>query len=414
MSQIRPFRAWRPRPELAQRVASPPYDVLSTDEARKMAHGNEVSFLHVIKPEIDLDAGVDPYDPKVYTTGARNLKRLIDQGALVRDAAPSYYIYQQKMGDHVQVGVVAGASVDEYESDLIKKHEHTRPDKENDRTRHGNALNANTGPVFLTYVARSDTDRLIDDLRGREPDVAFVSDDGIGHTLWVVSAADGVEDLTRAFAETPHLYVADGHHRSASASRIRAMRREANPNHRGDEEYNYFLAVIFPHNQMKIMAYNRVVKDLANLTPAAFLEKLAARFEVLPAEIPEPDRPRSFGLFLDGRWHRLVARPGSFPEKDPVASLDCAILQNNLLGPVLHIEDPRTDKRIDFVGGIRGSAELERRCREGWAAAFTLYPTSIQQLMSVADAGKVMPPKSTWFEPKLRSGLFVRPLEEVS
>lgn len=410
MSRIHPFRAWRPRPDLAPRVASPPYDVVNSREAREMAKGNEISFLRVIKPEIDLDPGIDPHDPRVYAKGAENLHALLEQGALQSDEAPCFYIYQQRMGDHVQAGVVAGASVDEYESGLIKKHEFTRQDKENDRTRHLDALNANTGPVFLTYVGRSEVDRIVGAIRERDPECDFVSDDGIGHTLWVVSDRREMDQLTEAFSEIPHLYVADGHHRSAAAARVRAMRRDENTNHRGDEEYNFFLAVIFPHNQMKIMAYNRIVRDLAGMTAELLLERLSERFEIAPTEAPEPERPRSFGMLLEGKWHRLTARPGSYPEKDPVQSLDCAILQNNLLKPVLGIEDPRTDRRIDFVGGVRGTEELERLCREDWALALALYPTSIQQLMSVADAGKVMPPKSTWFEPKLRSGLIVRPL----
>ncbi len=412
MSQIRPFRAWRPRADLVSRVASPPYDVLSTEEARRMARGNELSFLHVIKPEIDLDPGTDPHDPRVYETGATNLNALLAQGAMIQDDAPCFYIYQQRMGDHVQAGVVAAASVDEYEADRIKKHEFTRPDKEDDRTRHINALGANTGPVFLTYVAHGEVDRIVDRIRQGDPEYDFVSDDGIGHTLWVVPGGETLTSLAEAFAGIDHLYVADGHHRSAAASRVRAMRREANTAHRGDEPYNYFLSVIFPHNQMKIMAYNRVVRDLRGMTPGQLRARLEERFEFVEAHAPEPERPRQFGMHLDGAWYRLAARPGSYPEKDPVESLDCAILQNNLLSPILGIQDPRTDERIDFVGGIRGTEELERRCREGWAVAFALYPTSIQQLMSVADAGKVMPPKSTWFEPKLRSGLIVRPLAE--
>jgi uncharacterized protein (DUF1015 family) len=412
MSQIRPFRAWRPRPGLAAQIASPPYDVLSSQEARQMAKGNELSYLHVVKPEIDLDASIDPYDPRVHEQGARNLQHLIAEGALERDKTPCYYVYQQKMGDHIQAGIGAGASVDEYDAGLIKKHEHTRRIKEDDRTRHVDVLNANSEPVFLTYVARKQIDQIVDEIREREPDYDFVSDDGIGHTLWVVADPGEIQRLTDAFSEIPHMYVADGHHRSASATRVRALRREANPNHRGDEPYNYFLAVIFPHNQMQIMAYNRVVKDLGGKTAAQLLDGIKGRFEIAPADRPAPARARTFGMYLEGRWLRLTAKPGSFPEKDPVQSLDCAILQSNLLQPLLGIEDPRSDERIDFVGGIRGTAELEKRCREGWAVAFALYPTGIQQLMSVADAGKVMPPKSTWFEPKLRSGLIIRPLAD--
>ncbi len=410
MSQIRPFRGWRPRPELAAQIASPPYDVMNSAEAREMAKGNEYSFLHVIKPEIDLDPGIDPYDPSVYETGGRALRKLTNEGALIRDDKPCYYLYRQKMGDHVQTGLVAGASVDEYEAGTIKKHEFTRPDKEDDRTRHVNALDANAGPVFLTYAAEPKINTLIERLCHKAPDYDFVSEDGIGHTLWVISEAADISQLSEGFGRVPYLYVADGHHRSASATRVRAMRKESNPAHTGEEEYNYFLTVIFPHEEMKIMAYNRVVKDLQGLSPEQFLEKVGERFDIQPADSPEPPAAQQFGMFFGGTWHRLVAREGSFPADDPVKSLDCAILQSNLLSPVLGIQDPRTDKRVDFVGGIRGTAELEKRCGEGWAVAFALYPTSIDQLMSVADAGEVMPPKSTWFEPKLRSGLIVRPL----
>jgi len=412
MACLRPFRAWRPRRDLAAAIAAPPYDVLNSTEARKMAQGNEFSFLHVSKAEIDFPPGTPADDPRVYGRARENFEALIRRGAVVREAAPAFYVYRQRMGTHEQTGVVAGASVDEYEDDRIKKHELTRRDKEDDRTRHVNAMNANTGPVFLTYPARREIDAMIGELTAGEPEYDFASDDGIRHTLWVVADPRQIAALTEAFRGVPCLYVADGHHRSAAAARVRAERRAANPRHRGDEEYNFFLAVIFPHDQMKIMAYNRVVKDLQGLDPPAFLARVAERFEAAPAVRAEPDRPHTFGMFLDGGWQRLTARPGSFPANDPVASLDCAILQENLLHPVLGIGDPRTDKRIDFVGGIRGTSELERRCREGWAVAFALHPTSIDQLMAVADAGRVMPPKSTWFEPKLRSGLIVRPLEE--
>jgi len=412
MARVEPFRAWRPRRDLAAQVASPPYDVLNSHEAREMAEGNQVSFLHVIKPEIDLPPEISPHDPQVYERGAASLRSLIEKGVLIREDSPALYAYRQRMGDHVQTGVVASASVDEYENQRIKKHEHTRPDKEDDRTRHVNALNANTGPVFLTYPASAAIDQRVAEICTAEPEYDFTSDDGIQHTLWVVRDTETISDIQEGFGAVPHLYVADGHHRSASATRVRALRREANTNHRGDEPYNFFLTVIFPHDQMKILPYNRVVRDLGGLDKQALLARLEDSFDVAPAERPEPSEPQSFGMFLGGRWYRLTARPGSFPADDPVASLDCAILQDNLLQPVLGITNPRTDGRIDFVGGIRGTGELERRCREGWAVAFALYPTSIEQLMSVADAGKVMPPKSTWFEPKLRSGLIVRPLED--
>lgn len=413
MARIEPFRAWRPRPDLAEQIASPPYDVLSSAEAREMAGDNPLSFLHVVKPEIDLEPGIDLYTPAVYGKGAENLKRLVDDGALEREASPALYLYRQRMGDHVQTGLVAGASVDEYEADLIKKHEHTRPVKEDDRTRHVDALNANTGPVFLTYRARPEIDTLVSRLTEAEPTYDFISPDGIQHVLWVVDDADNRDQLVEVFGQVPELYVADGHHRSAAGTRIRALRRDNNPDHTGEEPYNFFLSVIFPDNQMMILDYNRVVKDLVDLTPASFLERVGESFDVEPTANGRPDRVRTFGMYLDGLWYQLRAKDSTIQHDDPVNSLDIAILQNNLLTPVLGIGDPRSDERIDFVGGIRGLKELEKRVDSGeWAVAFALYPTSIRQLFAVADAGLVMPPKSTWFEPKLRSGLIVRPFSE--
>jgi uncharacterized protein (DUF1015 family) len=413
MARIKEFRAWRPRPDLCAKVASPPYDVVSSDEARALAGDNPLSFLHVVKPEIDLEPGTDVYAPEVYARGAENLKRLIDEGVLLREERPAYYLYRQVMGNHVQTGVVAGASVDEYEADLIKKHENTRRVKEDDRTRHVDALNANTGPVFLTYHARPEIDALVARLTEREPVYDFTAPDGIGHVLWVVDDDADREALAESFRRVPELYVADGHHRSAAGTRIRAKRRSANPNHTGDEPYNFFLSVIFPHDQMMILDYNRLVRDLGGDGIDAFLDKTRERFVVEAVADGRPETAKSFGMYLGGRWYRLEARPGTYPENDPVRSLDVAILQNNLLEPILGIADPRADERIDFVGGIRGLAELERKVDSGeWAAAFALYPTSIDQLFAVADAGLVMPPKSTWFEPKLRSGLIIRPLSD--
>jgi uncharacterized protein (DUF1015 family) len=413
MARIEPFRAWRPRPEVAAEVASPPYDVLSSDEAREMAAGNPLSFLHVNKPEIDLERGIDVYAAAVYAKGAENLRRLQESGTLIREPAPALYLYRQRMGDHVQTGLVAGASIDEYEADRIKKHEHTRRVKEEDRTRHVDALNANTGPVFLTYKARPEIDALVERLTASQPTYDFVAPDGIQHVLWVIAEEEERQALVEAFGQVPELYVADGHHRSAAATRIRAMRRDGNPAHTGEEPYNFFLAVIFPDNQMKILDYNRVVRDLNGLDRAAFLSRVGERFEVEPTADGRPQEPTFFGMHLAGQWYRLRAKPGSYPEHDPVKSLDVAILQDNLLAPVLGIGDPRADERIDFVGGIRGLGELERKVATGeWEVAFALYPTSISQLFAVADAGLVMPPKSTWFEPKLRSGLIVRPLED--
>ena len=412
MAEIRPFRAFRPRPELSDKIASPPYDVLNSDEARAMAKDNPLSFLHVVKPEIDLPPTTHIYAPEIYAKGAENLRRLTTEGHMVRDAEPCFYAYQQKMGDHVQVGLVVSASVDEYDRDLIKKHEFTRKVKEDDRTRHVDTLNANTGPVFLTYRKLAAIDAIVDGVRSARPDVDFIAPDGIGHTVWVIREREKIEALRAAFTRVDALYVADGHHRSASASRVAALRRAANPNHTGKEAYNHFMAVLFPDDQLKILDYNRVVFDLNGLSPEEFLLRTAEQFSVEETSEPRPTEPRTFGMYLGGKWYRLRAKPGSFPENDPVLSLDVAILQENLLRAILGIEDPRTDDRIDFVGGIRGLGELEKRCAEGAMVAFALYPTSVQQLMAIADAGKVMPPKSTWFEPKLRSGLLVRPLDD--
>lgn len=410
MSDVRPFRALRPRPEFAKRVAAPPYDVINTDEAREMATGNEISFLHINKPEIDLPADVSPYDDRVYARGVANLRRFIAEGVFVREAEPRFYVYQQRMGDHVQAGIVGAASCQEYADGLIKRHEFTRKDKEDDRTRHTHELNANAGPVFVTYRKRAEIDAIVDGIRKGQPLYDLVTDDGIAHTVWVVSPGETAA-LQQAIRAVPALYVADGHHRAASAARVGLERKAGNPRHRGDEPYNYFLAVLFPHDQLRIMDYNRVVKDLAGLTADAFLARFGETFTVSDTNEPRPDAAHRFGMYLGGRWRRLEAKPGTFPADDPVRSLDTAILQENLLAPVLGIADPRTDKRIDFVGGIRGLGELEKRVAQGWAAAFALFPTSLDQLMAVADAGLVMPPKSTWFEPKLRSGLLVRTLD---
>lgn len=409
MSDIRPFRALRPRPDLAARVASYPYDVISSDEARELARGNDVSYLHVVKPEIDLPREVDLYDDRVYAQGAKNLRRLVAEGVLIREPEPRLYVYQQRMGDHVQAGIVAACSCQEYADGLIKRHEFTRRDKEDDRTRHTHELNAND-PVFLTYRQRADIDALVDQVRSAPPVYDFTADDGFGHTVWVVPA-ELAGPLQDAFRAVPALYVADGHHRAASGARVGIERRAANPHHTGEEPYNYFMAVVFPHDQLKIMDYNRVVKDLHGHTPESFLAAVAEKFTVTPDAPARPEHGDQFGMYLGGRWYRLEAKPGSYPDQDPVRSLDVSILQENLLAPILGIADPRTDKRIDFIGGIRGLGELERRVNAGWAVAFALHPTSLVQLMAVADSGEVMPPKSTWFEPKLRSGLLVRTLD---
>ncbi|MDR3763460.1 MAG: DUF1015 family protein [Acidobacteriota bacterium] len=408
MSNIRPFKAYRPKPELASRVASVPYDVINTREARALAEGNPYSFLHVCRPEIDLPEGVDEHDSQVYATGAANLKKFVAQGILFPENTESLYVYQQRMGEHVQAGLVALCSVKEYEENLIKKHEYTRRDKEDDRTRHVTEQAANAEPVFLTYRAQAEIDRMVDEVRAGEALYDVTTPDGIGHTVWRIASADMIARLVELFGGIAALYIADGHHRTASAVRYGQACRARNPRPTGEEPYEYFMAVVFPHNQLKILDYNRVVKDLRGMSPAEFLRKVEEKFEVTPSDTRAPERATTFGMYLGGKWYRLAAKDGSFPAGDPIKRLDVSILQDNLLAPVLGIADPRTDTRIDFVGGIRGMDELERRVRGGYAVAFALYPTSLGQLMDVADAGQVMPPKSTWFEPKLRSGLLVR------
>ncbi len=416
MSHIRPFRALRPTPDKAAIVASPPYDVLNSDEARQMATDNPISFLRVVKPEIDFDPAIDVYSDPIYQRGLDNLRQLVKDGVLVRDVKPCLYLYEQRMqiGSCVQqqVGLVAGVSVDEYQQGLIKKHEFTRAQKEADRTRHVNKTNANTGPVFLTYKADANIDTLVEKLTKEGPVYDFIADDGIGHRVWVIDDDENIRELTAAFAEVPYLYIADGHHRSASASAVRDMRKSANPDHDGTEDYNFFLAVIFPHDRMYIMDYNRVVFDLNGHTEAGLLKLISEKFDVKETDTPSPNGFTEFGMYLGKRWYRLTAKPGTFDPSDPVRSLDVAILQDNLLAPLLGIQDPRTDERIDFVGGIRGTKELEKRGDETRGVSFAMFATSIEQLMAIADAGEVMPPKSTWFEPKLRSGLFVRLLDD--
>ncbi|XXT20612.1 DUF1015 family protein [Sorangium sp. So ce429] len=406
MATVRPFRAYRPPPAHAARVASPPYDVISTAEARALAAGGLHSFLRVSRPEIDLPDGTDEHDDAVYARGAQNLADLIATGDLAQDPEPHLYLYAQKMGDHRQIGVVGCASVAEYEQDVIKKHEKTRPDKEDDRTRHIEELGAHDEPVFLTYRADAGIDGAVAQATQSPPIYDFTTADGVEHKLWLLGRA-ATADLEERFQQIPTLYVADGHHRSAAAARVHRKLR-------GDGgEHDVFLAVVFPHDQMNIMPYNRVVRDLAGRGPEALLAALGERLDVAPAPVQDgaaatPAGPKAFGLYLGGRWYTAKVRPGSFDAKDPVASLDCSICQDQILGPVFGVSDPRRDKHVDFVGGIRGVAELERRVDSGaFTVAILLYPTQIGELFAVSDAGLLMPPKSTWFEPKLRSGLFV-------
>jgi uncharacterized protein (DUF1015 family) len=409
MAFIKPFKGVRPKKELAEKVAALPYDVMNTEEALQMAAGNEVSFLHISRPEIDLPKGTDIHSDEVYVQGHENLQSFLARGVLVQDETERYYIYRQKMAGITQTGLVVCAGVDDYQSGAIKKHELTRADKEEDRVRHIDALDANDEPVFYTYRNDPVITAAIEGVTCEEPLYDFVTDDGVSHTLWSLSDGERVRMLTERFAAIPTLYVADGHHRSAAASRVRDLRKQANPKHTGKEEYNFFLTVIFPDNGMTIMPYNRVVKDLNGRSVAEFMARVAERFEVTPiASALTPTQRHQFGMYLAGKWYELVAREGSFPEGDAVAALDVSVLQDNLLSPVLGVRNPRTDQRIHFVGGIRGVAELEREVNSGeYQVAFSLFHTSIEELMSLADEDKIMPPKSTWFEPKLRSGLFV-------
>ncbi|HEY4117949.1 MAG TPA: DUF1015 family protein [Byssovorax sp.] len=404
MATVRPFAAFRPPAAIAREVASPPYDVINTEEARALAAGNDVSFLHVSRPEIDLPVGTDEHADAVYAEGAKNLRLLVERRALVKDDAPGLYLYAQTWGAHRQVGVVGCASVAEYDADVIKKHEKTRADKEDDRTRHIQELGAHDEPVFLTYRADDAIDSLVAEAMKSSPIYDFTTKDGVGHQLWVLSRASSLE-LADRFEHVPALYVADGHHRSAAASRVhKALRGDGG-------EHDAFLAVVFPHDQMKILPYNRVVRDLEGRSAEALLAKLGEVVDLEPVAsgaAATPTEPRTFGVYVGGQWHRARVRKGSFDAADPVKSLDCSICQDQILGPIFGVTDPRRDKHVDFVGGIRGFEELERRVDSGaFSIGLHLYPTQIGELFAVSDRGLLMPPKSTWFEPKLRSGLFV-------
>jgi len=413
MTLIRPFTGLRPATGRADDVAAPPYDVLNTEEARVRAKDRPWSFLHISRPEIDLPVGTDQFGAEVYAKGKENFDHMLAKGVLVRDKNPSYYFYRLVMGEHVQTGLVAAASVADYDTNRIRKHEFTRPDKEDDRVRQVDTLNAQTGPVFLTYRHADVIDRIAEKYKVLEPDVDITADDNVQHTLWPVTDAADIKIITDTFDAMDCLYIADGHHRSAAASRVAASRKQASNNHQGDESYNYFLSVIFPDNQMQILDYNRVIKDLNGLTPETFLPKLTKFFSVTPvSEQARPGKAGEFGMYLAGQWYKLTINKDLIPADDPVGRLDISLLANNLIDPVLGISDPRRDKRIDFVGGIRGLQELEKRVDSGeMAVAFAIYATSMNDLMAVADANEVMPPKSTWFEPKLADGLVTHVLD---
>ena len=413
MSLIRPFAGLRPAPGRAADVAAPPYDVLSTEEARRRASGKRWSFLHISKPEIDLPPGTDPYSPAVYEKAAENLREMVTRKVLVRDETPCLYVYRLIVNELVQTGIVAAASIVDYDSNRIRKHEFTRPDKEDDRVRQIDALNAQTGPVLLAYPDMSQVDALLAAAASGEADSDVLADDGVRHRIWVIRDEGIIAKLVTLFDAMPALYIADGHHRSAAASRVAASRRSTNARHTGDEDYNYFLAVAFPQHEMHILPYNRAVRDLNGMSPDEFLSRIAQRFDVEPSEEPvAPACARTFGLYVDGKWYRLALHGEHVREHDPIARLDVSLLADHLLSPLLGIRDPRRDTRIEFIGGIRGLAELERRVDDGeMACAFSMHATSMEDLMAVADANNVMPPKSTWFEPKLADGLVSHQLD---
>jgi len=414
MAVIRPFRGLRPQSELAGKVASPPYDVLNTREAREMAHGNPLSFLHVNKSEIDFDDSVNPYSREVYLRGKENLKHLIDQKVMFRDPRPCFYLYRLTWRGRSQTGLVALTSVAEYDAGKIKKHEHTHPEKVSDRADHITNLEAQVGPVFTAFRRDEAIEKIFGTIRAVSPEIDFEADDGVRHELWVINKPNTIDALVAAFARLECMYIADGHHRSQSASEVCRRFKMKNPNHSGNEIYNFFLNVLFADNELLILPYNRAVKDLNGNTPEQVFQQAGRHFNIAPASGPvEPDKAHVFGVYSAGKWYRMESKPGSFDADHPTKSIDASILADNLLAPQFGITDPKTDKRIDFVGGIRGTAELMRLVDSGaYKMAFSMYPTSIAQLLKVADAGQVMPPKSTWFEPKLRDGMVVNLLSD--
>lgn len=414
MAKVKPFKGVRPPKELVEQVVSRPYDVLNSEEARREAEGNPKSLYHIIKPEIDFEPGFDEHDPKVYEKAVENFHKFQENGWLVQDDKENYYIYAQTMDGRTQYGFVVAAWVDDYMEGRIKKHELTRRDKEEDRMKHVRVNNANIEPVFFAFPDNEKLEQIIRDVTAGKPEYDFVTDDGFGHTLWLIEDDATIKTITEEFAKIPNLYIADGHHRSAAAALVGAEKAKNNPNHRGDEEYNYFMAVAFPASHLKIIDYNRVVRDLNGLTPRQFLDKVAENFEVkdMGTEIYAPTGLHNFSLYLDGRWYSLTAKPGTYNDQDPIGVLDVTVSSDLILRDILGITDLRSDKRIDFVGGIRGLGELKRRVDSGeMKMALALYPVTMDQLINIADTGNIMPPKTTWFEPKLRSGLVIHKLD---
>lgn len=415
MAVVRPFKGLRPPVQWVEQVASRPYDVLNSEEARAEAAGNEKSLYHIIKPEIDFPVGTDEHEPAVYHKAFENFQAFQEKGWLVQDAQPCYYIYAQTMNGRTQYGLVVCASVEDYLQGRIKKHELTRRDKEEDRMKHVRVNNANIEPVFFAYPANAQLDALVATYTCNKPLYDFVAPDGFGHHFWMINDANDIDRITSIFAEMPSMYIADGHHRSAAAALVGAEKAQQNPNHKGDEAYNFFMAVCFPDNQLTIIDYNRVVKDLNGLTAEAFLAALKTSFvvEEKGIEAHRPNQLHNFGLYLEGRWYSLTAKPETYDDNDPIAVLDVTISSKYILDDLLGIKDLRSDKRIDFVGGIRGLSELSQRVDSGeMKVALALFPVSMDQLIAIADSGNIMPPKTTWFEPKLRSGLVVHKLDD--
>ena len=414
MAVIKPFKGIRPPKALVEEVASRPYDVLNSAEARAEAGDNEKSLYHIIKPEINFPEGTDEHDPCVYESAAEHFQMFQDKGWLVQDEKENYYVYAQTMNGKTQYGLVVGAYVPDYMNGVIKKHELTRRDKEEDRMKHVRVNNANIEPVFFAYPDNAELDAIVAKYTASEPEYDFIAPgDGFGHTVWIIDQQEDIDAITKAFAAMPALYIADGHHRSAAAALVGAEKAQQNPNHKGDEEYNYFMAVCFPANQLTIIDYNRVVKDLNGLTPEEFLAAVGKNFivEEKGTEIYKPNALHNFSLYLDGKWYSLTAKEGTYDDNDPIGVLDVTISSNLILDEILGIKDLRSDKRIDFVGGIRGLGELKKRVDSGeMKVALALYPVSMKQLMDIADTGNIMPPKTTWFEPKLRSGLIIHKL----
>ena len=415
MAIIKPFKGIRPPQDLVEQVASRPYDVLNSAEARAEAEGNEKSLYHIIKPEIDFPVGTDEHDERVYRKAAENFRMFQEKGWLVQDDKENYYVYAQTMNGKTQYGLVVGAYVPDYMNGVIKKHELTRRDKEEDRMKHVRVNNANIEPVFFAYPDNAALDAIISRYTAGKPVYDFIAPgDGLGHTFWIIDKQEDIDAITQEFAQMPALYIADGHHRSAAAALVGAEKAKQNPNHRGDEEYNYFMAVCFPANQLTIIDYNRVVKDLNGMTPEEFLAAVGKNFivEEKGEDIYKPSELHNFSLYLNGKWYSLTAKPGTYNDNDPIGVLDVTISSNLILDEVLGIKDLRSDKRIDFVGGIRGLGELKKRVDSGeMKVALALYPVSMKQLMDIADTGNIMPPKTTWFEPKLRSGLVIHKLD---